>query len=75
MVAYLKATANEKTYLDYLQVVWEAEKEKAMLTFQSSAMVSMSKPKVTSLFPLWKLKGSQPAITPSTQVHLEEECQ
>ena len=32
MVAYLKATANEKTYSDYLRVVWEVEKDKMMET-------------------------------------------
>ena len=71
MVAYLKATANEKTYSDYLQVAWEAEKEQVMETSQSLTMASTSKPKETSFFP--KLKGSQPAITPSAwMVHLEE---
>ena len=37
-------------------------------------MASTSRPRVMSLFPPQKLKGSQPAITPSTQVvHLEDE--
>ena len=37
-------------------------------------MASANKPQVISFFPLQKLKGSQPAMTPSTQVaHLEEE--
>ena len=34
---------------------------------------STSKPKATGFFLLWKLKGSQSAMTPSAQVaHLEE---
>ena len=37
-------------------------------------MASTSKARVMNFFPLWKLKGSQPAVTPSTWVvHLEEE--
>ena len=40
---------------------------------KNPAMASTSKLTVTSLFPLQKLKGSQPAINPSTWVaHLEE---
>ena len=73
MVAYLKASANEKTYSDYLWSAWEAEREEVMETSWNLAMASTSKLRVTNFFPLWKLKGSQPAITPSTQVvHLEE---
>ena len=30
MVAYLKASTNEKTYSDYLHAAWEAEKEESM---------------------------------------------
>ena len=59
MLAYLKATANEKTYSDYLQAVQEAGEE-AMETSQSWAMPSTSKLRATSFFPLQKLKGSQP---------------
>ena len=34
----------------------------------------LSKPKVTSFFPLQKLKGTQPTKTPAVKaVHLEEE--
>ena len=74
MVAYLKASSNEKTYSDYFQVVWEAEKEEVMEPSHCMPATSISKPKVMSFFPLWKLKGSQPAMTPSTQVAgLEEE--
>ena len=46
---------------------WEAEKEEVMETSQSLALASMSKPKVTSFFPLWKLKGSQLTISPSSK--------
>ena len=56
-MAYLKATTNEKTYSDHLQVLQEAEKEEMMETSQSSAM------RATSFFALQKLKGNQPAIT------------
>ena len=62
MVAYLKASANEKTYSDYLQVAKEAEKE-AMEPSGNQTMASTSKPKVMSFFPLWKLKGSQSTTT------------
>ena len=73
MVAYLKATTNEKTYPYYLWVAWKVEKEEAMETFWRSALASTSKLRATSFFPLWKLKGSQLAIPPSMQMaHLEE---
>ena len=73
MVAYLKATNNEKTYSDYLWAVWEAEKEEVMETSQSLATANMSKLWATSFFSLWKLKGSQLALTPSIQMaHLEK---
>ena len=63
MVAYLKASANEKMYADYLWAAREAEKDTN----------KMSKPKVMSFFPLQKLKGTQPTKTPSIRVvHLEE---
>ena len=74
MVAYLKTSSNEKTYSDYLQVAKEAKKEEAMEPSCNLPMASTSKPRVTSFFPLQKLKGSQPAVTPSAWVvHLEEE--
>ena len=74
MVAYLKASSNEKTYSDYLQVVWEAEKVEAMEPSHNQTMARTSKPKAMSFFPLQKLKGSHQAMTPSAQVaHLEEE--
>ena len=50
MVAYLKATTNEKTYSDYLRVAWETEKEETMEASQSSAIATTSKPRVTSFF-------------------------
>ena len=57
MVAFLKASAHEKTYSNYLRAAREAEK-----------------PKATSLFPLQKLKGTQPTKIPAIRaVHLEEE--
>ena len=40
----------------------------------NTTMVSTSKPQATSFSPLQKLKGNQPAMTPSAWVtHLEEE--
>ena len=74
MVAFLKASRHEKTYSDYLQAVREAEKEEAMELSCSQTVNSTSKPKVMGIFPLWKLKGTQPARTPAVWVaHLEEE--
>ena len=52
MVAYIKATTNKKTYLDYLQAVQEAEKEEVMEISQNLAPASMTKLKATSFFPL-----------------------
>ena len=73
MVAYLKASTTEKTYSDYLWEVREAEKE-VMEPPHSQMADSKGKPKVMSFFPLWKLKGTQPARTPAVWVaHLEEE--
>ena len=65
MVAYFKASGNEKTYSGYLQVAWEAEKEEVMEPAHSMPASSSCKPWVMSFFPLWKLKGNQPATTPS----------
>ena len=74
MVAYLKASSKEKTYLDYLPEVQEAEKEEAMEPTCNLTVASTSKPKVMSFFPLQKHKGSQPTMTPCAWVvHLEEE--
>ena len=58
MVAYLKASANEKTYSDYLQPAREAKKEEAMESSCSQTADKPSKPKVMSFFPLRKLKGT-----------------
>ena len=64
MVAYLKASTNEKTYSDYLGTAREAEKEMAIDTSHSQTADSTSKPKVIS----------QSTNTPAVQVaHLEEE--
>ena len=65
MVAYLKASTNEKTYSDYLWPAREAEKEEAMKSSHSQTAENASKPKVMSFFPLWKLKGTQPTKTPA----------
>ena len=74
MVAYLKASTNEKTYSDYLWAVREAEKEEAMDPSHSQTADSTSNPKATSFFPLHKLKGTQPTKTPAVgAMHLEEE--
>ena len=74
MVVYIKASSNEKTYSDYLWAVWEAKKEEAMEPSHNPPMESANKPQAMSFFPLWNLKGSQPAVTLSVWVaHLEEE--
>ena len=74
MAAYLKASANEKMYSDYLCAVQEAEKEEAIEPSHSQTAATTSKPKAMSFFPLWKLKGSQATKTPAVWVaHLEEE--
>ena len=74
MVVYLKASTNEKTYLDNLQAAREAEKEKVMEPSHSQTTDNTSKPKVMSFFHLQKLKGNQPTKTPAVHVvHLEEE--
>ena len=75
MVAYLKATPNEMTYSDYLCAVGQAEKEEAMEPSHGHTADSMGKPKVTSFFPLRKLKGTQFTKTPAVWLaHLEEEA-
>ena len=73
MVAYLKASAKEKIYSNYLWAAREAEKEEAMEPSHSQTTNKPSKPKTTSFFPLQKLKGTQPTKTPVVRaVHLEE---
>ena len=74
MVAYLKASAHEKTYSDYLQAARKAEKEEVMEPSHNQTADKPSKPKAMSFFPLQKLKGTQPTNTPAVRaVHLEEE--
>ena len=58
-----EASANEKTYSDCLWAAREAEKEKVMEPSHSQTTDKTGKPKVTSFFPLWKLKGTQPTKT------------
>ena len=74
MVAYLKASNNEKTYYDYLWEVREAEKEEAMEPSPSQTAENTTKPRMMSFLPLWKLKGTQPTKVPTVWLmHLEEE--
>ena len=63
MVAYLKASTNEKTNSDYLWAAREAEKEEVMEPSHSQTADSTSKPKVMSFFLLQKLKCTQVART------------
>ena len=75
MVAYLKATPDEKTYSDYLCAAQEAEKEEMMEPSHSHTVGSPVKPKATSFFSLRKLKGNQPTKTHVVWLaHLEEEA-
>ena len=74
MVAYLKASANEKTYSNYLQAAREARKEEAIEPFHSQSADKPSKLKVMSFFPLRKLTGTKPTKTPAVRaVQLEED--
>ena len=74
MVAYLKASTNEKTYSNYLWVMREAEKEEVMEPPHIWTANNQNKPKVMSFFPLWKLKGNQPVKTPAVwMAHLEQD--
>ena len=52
IVAYLKASTNEKTYSDYLWAVREAEKEEVMEPSHSQTADSTTKHKAMSFFPL-----------------------
>ena len=56
MVAYLKATPDEKTYSDYLHAAWEAEKEEMMEPSCSHTVGSLAKPKqlASSHWGSWK---------------------
>ena len=74
VVAYLKASANEKTYFDYLWTARRAEKEEVMEISHSQTANSTIKPKMMSFIPIQKLKGTQPTRSPAVWVaHLEEE--
>ena len=64
MVAYLKASANEKMYSDYLHAVKEAEKEEDMEPSHSQTAATTSKSMGMSFFTLQKLEGSQPTKNP-----------
>ena len=73
MVAYLKASTNEKMYSNYLQAVREAEKEEVMEPSHSQMADNPTKPRMMSFFPLQKLEGTQPVNIPAVWVtHLEE---
>ena len=79
MVAYLKASLHEKTYSDYLWTVREVEKEESIELSQNpqnQVINNTAKPKTTSFFPLWKIKGNQPVSKMAAMhlVHLGEEC-
>ena len=74
MVAYLKVGPHVRTYSDYLRATREAEKEDLIELPQSSgiqAADSPSKPRITSFFPLRKLKGNQP-LSKQAAVHLAQ---
>ena len=74
MVGYLKASTNEKMYSNYLWAAREAEKEEVMEPSCSQTTNNTAKPKMTSFFPLQKLKGIQPTENPAVRVvHLEDE--
>ena len=74
MVAYCKASMNEKDILRLPSCsMGSSEREKVMETSWNMATASTNKLKVTSSFLLWKLKGSQLAIAPSTWVACLEE--
>ena len=78
MVAYLKAGPQVRIYYNYLRAAREVEKEDSMeLSHSPRTQVTNNAPKPwpTSFFPLWKLKGNQPApkVPAVWLVHLEEE--
>ena len=52
MVAYLKASGNEKMHSDYPQVAWEAEREEAIEPSHNPPTASANKPQVMNVFPL-----------------------
>ena len=74
MVAYLKVGPQVRTYSDYLRATREAEKEDTIELSRSPRVPATdgpSKPRVTSFFPLRKLKGNQP-YTKKPAVHLTQ---
>ena len=74
MVAYLKASTNEKMYSNYFWAAREAEKEEVAEPSHSQMTDDQPKPKAMSFFPLWKLKGMHPVKNPTVWVvHLEED--
>ena len=78
MVAYLKASTQEKTYSNYLWATRKVEKEDYMELSQSpwnQATDNTAKPRTTSFFPLQKLKRNQPVpkMPAMCLAHLEEE--
>ena len=73
MVAYLKASPQEKSYSDNLWAAREAQKEDSMELSQNpqnQTTDNTAKSRMTSFFPLQKLKGTQPAPKTPT-MHLE----
>ena len=74
MVAYLKASPDEKTYSDHLWATREAKKE-VIGTIPEPNNRQYSQAQSHKFFPLWKLKGTQPPVkTPAVHlVHLKEE--
>ena len=74
MAAYLKAGPQVRTYTDYLRAAREAEKADSIELSQSSRIQTAdvtSKPRITSFFPLRKLKGNQP-LSKKPAVHLAQ---
>ena len=58
MVAYLKASTNEKTYSDYLWAARETEKEEAMEPSHNQTTDKPNLPEAMNIFPLQNLKGT-----------------
>ena len=78
MVAYLKVGPQVRTYSDHLRAAQEAEKEDSMELswgLRTQTNNNPPKPRATSFFSLWKLKGNQPITKmPALHLaHLEEE--
>ena len=67
MVAYLKASPQEKTYSNYLWAMREAKKKTdSMEPSQSHTLNNTAKFKLTSFFPLQKLKWTQTMVKTHT---------